>query len=71
MQINTEKLTGRDLANYLKVHSGDFDGNGDELCMAAGYGIETEDGSLKCNFKAFVQALSQAVEMQDDFQGSV
>ena len=58
MPKKIEKLEGEDLALYIEKHRQEFDGNGDELCLAAGYGIETEDGSEKCDFSNFVKALS-------------
>ncbi len=63
MPIEPNKLTGEDLASYLEIHREEFNGNGDALCMAAGYGIEGEDGRQKCNFTDFVQALSSALEI--------
>ncbi len=63
MEINSHKLSGLELVEYLENHRQEFNGNGDEICMAAGYGVESDDGSLKCNFKAFVQALFDAKKL--------
>ena len=65
------KLTGKDLATYLEGHKKEFNGNGDAFCLAAGYGMEDEDGSQKCNFTAFVEAVSTALDtssMDNDIQ---
>ena len=61
-----KKLTGKKLASYLEAHREDFNGNGDALCMAAGYGIEKGDGTEKCNFTDFIKALSNAVDLKSD-----
>ncbi|AAQ00224.1 MULTISPECIES: hypothetical protein [Prochlorococcus] len=66
MAKKVEKLTGEELASYLADHRNDFDGNGDALCMAAGYGIERADGTEKCNFSDFVKALATAVDLNDN-----
>ncbi len=60
MTRDNRKLTGLELADYLKRHRDEFEGNGDAFCMAAGYGIEGDDGKEKCNFKALVEALAKA-----------
>ena len=56
------KLQGKELASYLKTHKKDFEGNGDDFCLAAGYGIKTRDGNEKCNFPDFIKELALAVE---------
>ncbi len=70
MSIEPSKLSGKDLASYLEVHRDEFNGNGDALCLAAGYGIKGEDGIQKCNFSDFVQALSSALEISKDDEHS-
>ena len=59
-------LTGDELLTYVEDHRLDFKGNGDAICLAAGYGIKTEDGGNKCNFKAFVKALSSAFDLKNN-----
>ena len=61
-----EKLTGEELSSYVEQRRKDFKKNGDALCLAAGYGIKASDGTEKCNFTAFVSALSNATEIEDD-----
>ena len=58
MAKKIEKLRGKQLTSYIEQHKHDFDGNGDKLCLAAGYGIQTDDGKEKCDFSDFVKALS-------------
>ena len=58
MTKNTEKLRGKELTSYIEKHKEEFDGNGDKLCVAAGYGIQADDGKEKCDFSDFVKALS-------------
>ncbi len=60
MRVDPLKLTGDELVSYLEDHREEFNGNGDAICMAAGYSIEAEDGSRKCNFTAFVEAVSNS-----------
>ena len=66
MAIDPDRLTGKELATYLEIHREDFHGNGDALCVAAGYGIKGDDGNQKCNFADFVQALSEALQIPED-----
>ena len=66
MSLEPKKLTGKDLASYLELHREDFNGNGDALCLAAGYGVTGEDGTEKCNLSDFIQALSAAIEFPND-----
>ncbi len=60
MEKKIEKLKGKDLTSYVDRHKKEFQGNGDELCLAAGYGVQTDDGNEKCDFSDFVKALSLA-----------
>ncbi|KGG15510.1 MULTISPECIES: hypothetical protein [unclassified Prochlorococcus] len=64
MDKNKAKLEGKALASYLEEHRNDFNGNGDALCLAAGYGIQGDDGTEKCDFSDFVKALSTAIDVQ-------
>ena len=61
MKKKIVKLKGEELASYFKSHRKDFESDGDALCLAAGYGIELNDGTTKCNFTDFVKALSSVV----------
>ena len=58
MTKKIEKLKGKELTSYIEQHKQEFDGNGDKLCLAAGYGIQAEDGRQKWDFSDFVKALS-------------
>ncbi len=58
MTKKIEKLRGKELTSYIEKHKQEFDGNGDRLCVAAGYGIRADDGKEKCDFSDFVKALS-------------
>ena len=58
MTKKIEKLRGKELTSYIEKHKQEFDGNGDKLCVAAGYGTKADDGKEKCDFSDFVKALS-------------
>jgi len=58
MTKKIEKLRGKELTSYIEKHKKEFNGNGDKLCVAAGYGIQADDGKEKCDFSDFVKALS-------------
>ena len=62
MKKEPEKLKGEELFSYVEQHRAEFNGNGDALCLAAGYGIKGSDGNEKCNFSDFVEALSGAFD---------
>ena len=68
MTKKIEKLRGKELTSYIEKHKQEFDGNGDKLCVAAGYGIQADDGKEKCDFSDFVKALS--IEEIDKAQGA-
>ena len=65
MTKKIEKLTGKKLASYIEQHKQEFMGNGDKLCLAAGYGIRAEGGDEKCDFSDFVRALSVEENMTE------
>ena len=71
VEQESNKLKGKELADYVQNHRSDFDGNGDALCLAAGYGIKTSDGYEKCNFSDFVKAVWSAIEIQNQDSDSV
>ena len=58
MTKKIQKLRGKELTSYIEQHKQEFDGNGDKLCVAAGYGIQADDGKEKWDFSDFVKALS-------------
>ena len=62
MTKESEKLKGEALFSDVEEHRAEFNGNGDALCMAAGYGIKGSDGIEKCNFSDFIEALSGAFQ---------
>ena len=66
MENGLDKLRGKELASYLEDHRADFKGNGDALCLAAGYGKTASDGTQVCNFTDFVNAVSNAVELNNE-----
>ena len=69
MTKKIEKLRGKELTSYIEKHKQEFNGNGDELCVAAGYGIQADDGKEKCDFSDFVKALS-IEEIENDHSAS-
>ncbi len=60
-----KQLKGEELVNFVKAHRSDFDGNGDLLCVEAGYGNYSKDGNAKCNFKPFIKELSKVMDLED------
>ena len=56
-------LKGKELVEYLEEHRESFEGDGDALCVAAGYGTEVGDGTTKCNLPAFVNELDRATDL--------
>ena len=66
MGKDQEKLVGDELASYVEDHRGEFNKNGDAICMAAGYVIRESDGTEKCNFTDFVKALSSSAETKNE-----
>jgi len=68
MTKKIEKLRGKELTSYIEKHKKEFNGNGDKLCVAAGYGIQADDGNDKCDFSDFVKALS--IEEIENAQGA-
>ncbi len=59
----SKPLTGKELVEYVEEHREEFEGNGDAICVAAGYGKNGEDGTTKCNLPAFVNELGQATDL--------
>ena len=59
----SNQLRGKDLVEYVEDHREEFEGDGDALCVAAGYGIDEEDGTTKCDLPAFVNELGQATDL--------
>tara|TARA_B100001250_G_scaffold352128_1_gene324699 strand:- start:945 stop:1160 length:216 start_codon:yes stop_codon:yes gene_type:complete len=65
MSRKTDQLKGNALKAYIEKNRDKFDGNGDALCLAAGYGINTDDGSLKCNLPSFINELGKAMHLSN------
>ena len=53
-------LTGEELLDYIKKHRRKLEDNGDSLCIGAGYGSYTEDGSTICRLDLFSTELINA-----------
>ena len=60
---NEKKLKGKELADYVEGNKDSFEGNGDALCVGAGYGDFSEDGTPRCNFQPFVKELGKAMDL--------
>ena len=58
-------LRGKELVNYVESHREGLQGDGDTLCVEAGYGEYDQKGHPICNFKPFVKELSQAMELEN------
>ena len=67
MLENPKKLKGQELASYVEENREKFNGNGDKLCLAAGYGITREDGSTKCNLPSFINELDKLAKIKKRF----
>ena len=61
-----EPLKGKDLVEYVKGHKEEFKDNGDALCVGAGYGNYSEEGSPNCDFKPFVKELGKVMNLVDE-----
>ena len=55
-------LKGEKLLDFIEGHKESYEGNGDALCVGAGYGDLLEDGTPSCNFPKFVKELGKAME---------
>ena len=62
----SKPLKGEELAKYFDVHREDFQGNGDALCVEAGYGEYSEDGRPNCNFQPFVKELGKVMDLENE-----
>jgi len=62
-----KKLKGKGLADYIEAHRQDFQGDGDTLCVEAGYGKYSQSGEPICDFKPFIQELSTAVDLESPY----
>ncbi len=60
---STSPLKGKELLDYFDGHKEGTGGDGDALCIGAGYGEYSEDGKVKCNFPPFVKELDKAMEL--------
>ena len=61
-----KQLRGEELFNFVEDHRKDFNGNGDQLCVEAGYGEYSNNGDAICNFKPFVKELSKVMDLEND-----
>lgn len=62
----SKKLKGKELADYIKKYKDQFKGDGDQLCLAAGYGQPSKDGNnMKCDLPLFIKEFSEAMEIED------
>ena len=61
----TRKLKGKELADYIKKNKKQLKGDGDKLCLDAGYGMNSNGGVLKCNLPLFIKEFSQAMSETD------
>tara|TARA_B100001250_G_C19633058_1_gene714637 strand:+ start:292 stop:561 length:270 start_codon:yes stop_codon:yes gene_type:complete len=61
-----KQLKGKALVKFIETHRTDFNGNGDQLCVEAGYGQYSKDGDAKCNFKPFVKELSKVIDLGEE-----
>tara|TARA_Y100001968_G_C19367671_1_gene723422 strand:+ start:956 stop:1162 length:207 start_codon:yes stop_codon:yes gene_type:complete len=59
----SKRLKGKDLADYIKNNKSNFKENGDDLCLAAGYGKTTENGATKCDLPLFIKEASEAMQV--------
>ena len=59
-----KQLKGKELVNFVEDHRKDFNGNGDQLCVEAGYGEYSNNGEALCNFKPFVKELSKVMDLE-------
>ena len=61
-----KRLKGKELASFIETHRKDFNGDGDKLCIEAGYGEYATNGHAKCNFKPFVKELSEVMDLVEE-----
>ncbi len=59
-------LKGEELAMYIKNHRDEFKGDGDALCIEAGYGQFGKNGEQKCDFKPFVKELGEVMDLLEN-----
>mgnify|MGYP007063786756 CR=1 FL=1 len=59
-------LKGEKLVDYVKNHKEEFHGEGDALCVSAGYGNFSEEGKPHCNFEDFVKELGEAMDLDEE-----
>ncbi|KGG12703.1 MULTISPECIES: hypothetical protein [Prochlorococcus] len=61
-----KRLQGEELASYIKKNGHKFHGDGDQLCVAVGYGIAADDGSIKCNLSHFTNELDKVSDSHSE-----
>ncbi len=60
-----QRLKGKALAAYVEKNRENFKGDGDTLCVEAGYGEYGNNGEPKCDFKPFVKELSEVIDLSN------
>jgi len=58
-------LKGKDLYEYIVGNKLNCGGNGDELCIGAGYASYSDEGMPICNFAPFVEELGKVIQDQN------
>ncbi len=58
----SRRLKGKELLDYVETHLEEFQGDGDALCLAAGYGQDNGQGTTKCNLSEFVRELAEVAD---------
>tara|TARA_B100000700_G_C14725801_1_gene705958 strand:- start:449 stop:655 length:207 start_codon:yes stop_codon:yes gene_type:complete len=61
----SKKLKGKELVDYIEQNKEQLKGNGDELCLAAGYGKTSKEGDISCDLPLFIKEFSQAMGIDD------
>ena len=54
-----KKLTGKDLAKYIKENEANLNKDGDRLCIDTGYAKSSIDGVTKCDLPLFLKELNK------------
>ena len=63
-----QPLKGEKLIEYINKNKETFGENGDALCVSAGYGEFSEDGTPLCHFKPFVKELGIAMQENENHE---
>ncbi|WP_320667827.1 hypothetical protein [Prochlorococcus sp. MIT 1307] len=60
LESRPEALKGNELLEYVNINRRQLNDNGDSLCIGAGYGDKSEDGSTTCRLDLFSTELIKA-----------